>query len=62
MSRDCCGKCRFWKLSDARGMGHCRRRPPVIPADGNRAAAAFPETSGADWCGEFERPAPDVPC
>ena len=40
-----CGACRFYLGTDP-DVGICRRRPPV--------RAGWPETTPADWCGEWQ--------
>lgn len=62
-----CENCRFWCYSDGNDgmiLGWCRRYPPSIVADQmpsvesdhytNPYTGIFPETSGTDWCGEWQ--------
>lgn len=57
VSNRACGKCQFWQpVRD--NEGECRRHAPRSVAfnvdDRTRYEAHFPETTAADWCGEFE--------
>lgn len=48
MSERTCRSCRHWRKYDGAGVaGSCRRRASVGAGD-------WPETTGADWCGEWE--------
>ena len=43
---ECCETCRFYiKNPNCQSLGLCRRRPPC--------GRTFPDTSPADWCGEY---------
>lgn len=56
-----CRDCRWWLRlhREHRGIGDCRRFPPVtswghLPDEAApRFLTAYPATAGADWCGEF---------
>ena len=65
MRRERCGSCRYWQpKTSATGMegAECRRRPPHVVAAGRETPwrggsdvrSRWPQTSAADWCGEFE--------
>ena len=55
-----CGNCRFYQdRNDGTDTGVCRRHTPV-----GRLADVhyrFPETTPADWCGEYERDPSTMP-
>jgi hypothetical protein len=52
-----CQHCRFWRATEGRQDGWCRRFPPTpfntILATG--VYQNFPFTREFDWCGEFQR-------
>jgi len=52
-----CRDCRFWETLDglARSVGFCRRHPPqAVRNEDNEWDSVWPETLGADWCGEAQ--------
>lgn len=52
-----CENCSFWKRRiDKVGRGECRVHPPLPGIED--MAAAWPVTSGSDWCGEHQRVLP----
>jgi hypothetical protein len=48
-TRQQCTNCVFF-LVEKNGVGACRRKPPVVVADG---VALQPQVGVADWCGEW---------
>ncbi len=56
-----CAGCRFWDMFPYRAdRGLCRRNPPVVRTM-QSADCDWPDTSGDDWCGAFEREPIDPP-
>lgn len=57
---DHCYQCRFWKDGGRDGDrvpcrdGQCRRRAPVVMDSSQNFGPCWPNTSGADWCGDFQ--------
>jgi hypothetical protein len=51
MTRDQCGKCKFWRATFRDLSGICRRFPPVVLR--RDESTYFPEVSARDWCGEY---------
>lgn len=57
-----CATCRHWchEGDDVAPVGECRRHAPaltvgqVLHSGTNAAAAVWPATEEADWCGEYE--------
>ena len=54
MGKGRCKKCRWWEQHRGNYRGACKRRAPIRVIGAANSYAQWPDTTDADWCGDFE--------